>query len=269
MSIRTTRRGPLRAAPWSLIIAAIVLLTGAAIGSPEAAAAAIARFESNVTVDVVLLSDLPNGVTVTHQVENLGATRDSTGALSDAAAAADGNPLAGTLMARYDSTYQAQTNTGQAGASRPAGVLTGRAEAGSSSDGYITIENTSGQSVTLNFEWSAALAGLVELLGAAEAEDAGASTFIELLIMVSDGVTNQVVKEGTYNLDLRGTTLLKTTESGEFEVTVADGAFKDISIQVRSGGTSNVVPAPAPLALLMAGGLIGLVGTRLVRRRTH
>ncbi len=266
MSIRTAGRGALFTAP-SLIIAAVGLLMGAALSTRDAAAAAIARFESNVTVDVVLLSEVPTGVTVTRLVENLVASQDSSGALSDAAADADGNPGAATSMARYDSNYQSQANTGQAGASRPAGVLTGLAEASSQSDGYITIENTSGQSVTLDFEWSAALAGLVELLGADEAEDAGASTFIELLITVSDGLTNQTVKEGSYSLDLRGTTSLSTSDSAGFAVTVPVGSVSDIAILVRSGGTSHAVPAPAPLALLVAGGLIGLVGPRLVRRR--
>lgn len=263
MSMRTAGRGAFLTAP-SLIIAAVGLMTAAALTTRDAAAAAIARFESNVTVDVVLLSDLPTGVTVTHLVENLVASQDSSGVLSDAAADADGNPAAVTPMARHDSNYQAQTNTGQAGASRPAGVLTGVATANSQSDGYITVENGSGQTVTLSFEWAAALHGLVELLGAGEAEDAGASAFIDLLIMVSDGLTNQTVKEGTYTLDLRGNTSLDTQESASFAVTVPVGEARDIAILVRSGGTSNAVPAPAPLALLMAGGLIGLVGRRLV-----
>lgn len=246
-------------------LSVLALSAGLALANPARAGAVSAYFDANATVNVTLLDDLPADVIVDYEAVVAGSNHSATGALSLASSTPVSAPDPATGMTRFDATFQSHADQGEAGANGPAGVQTGLASADSQSDGYIYIENNSGDDVTLNFEWAIDALVQVGLINPADVLSAGASAFVELLIQVSDGAMIQTIAELSLTALLGGTESDSSDEFGEFAVGVPDGEFREISITLNSGGTSNVgaVPVPATLALLV----LGLVGVRAVRGR--
>jgi hypothetical protein len=233
----------------------------------SAADAAIASFEAKATVDLTLLDTVPSGVIAEYSTLLDRTGSSSLGALSSASSSPTHLPgSTAQTMAQYDGTFQQHADEGEANVSKAAGAPTGLADASSATDAYVYVENNSGGLVELAFEWAIDAEALTGLVDPDNALSASASAFVEVLIDVTgydfDGTYfAETIQDLKLSASLDGALSAAFNDFAELTVSVPDGAYREITVLVSSGGSADAVPVPATTALL-ALGLLGMGAAR-------
>lgn len=132
-----------------------------------------------------------------------------------------------------------------------AGGPYGTAYSSLQSAGYIYIDNQSGASVDLTFEYSIRANVYVGLTGNPGFADA----FAEAIVEIFDDTFAFVDIYETLSASLAtGVTNQKLDPSGTFRITVADGSFSNLSVFVDTyGGATYYVPEPGSIWLIGSG----------------